>query len=123
METDAKKTIASINAGKAPYKDPDNPELYAFVFHINGTLMANAVNQMAVGTNMSGTVDASGKPFRDEMISGAVTNGTGWIRYVYSSTNLGGLFIKSSYYQLVNGSDGEAYVVGSGRFISCDESE
>jgi len=121
LSSDAPGTIADINAGKAPYRDPTDPELYVFVFDKNVTLLANAVNSANNGKNLSGTTDVSGKAFRDDMVDGAVRNGTGWVSYVYSNPNSLGLYQKMSYYQLVNGSDGISYIAGSGRYGSCDE--
>ncbi|WP_319580779.1 transporter substrate-binding domain-containing protein [uncultured Methanospirillum sp.] len=121
LSSDAPGTIADINAGKAPYRDPTDPELYAFVFDKNVTLLANSVNSANNGKNLSGTTDVTGKAFRDDMVDGAVRNGTGWVSYVYSNPDSLGLYQKMSYYQLVNGSDGISYIVGAGRYVSCDE--
>ena len=121
LSSDAPGTLADINAGKAPYRDPTDPELYVFVFDKNVTLLANAVNSANNGKNLSGMTDVTGKAFRDDMVDGAVRNGTGWVSYVYSNPDSLGLYQKMSYYQLVNGSDGSSYVAGSGRYVSCDE--
>ncbi len=121
LSSDAPGTISDINAGKAPYRDPTDPELYVFVFDKNVTLLANAVNSANNGKNLSGTTDVTGKAFRDDMVDGAVRNGTGWVSYVYSNPDSLGLYQKMSYYQLVNGSDGNSYITGAGRYISCDE--
>lgn len=121
IKTDAPGTIAAINAGESPYRDPVNPDLYAFVFDTNVTLIANAVNQVNIGGNLSGTTDVTGKPFRDELVKGAIKDGSGWVTYAYSNPGSLGLFEKSSYYQRVTGSDGKEYVVGSGRYLTCSE--
>lgn len=120
---DALGTIAAIQAGESPYRDPVDPEFYVFVFDTSVNLKANAVNMVNTGKNLAGTTDVFGKPFRDQMVQGAVQNGTGWVSYVYSNPDSLGLYQKMSYYQLVTGSDGVQYVVGSGRYITCDESE
>ena len=121
MEYDANQTLADINAGKSPYRDQEDPDLYAYVFDTSVVLRANAVNQKIVGGNFSGKTDAYGSPFRDEIVAGALENGDGWISYVYSSPSAPGLYHKMGYYQLVTGSDGISYVVGAGRYILCDE--
>ncbi len=123
IATDAQGTIASIHAGESPYRDPVDSELYVFVFDTKVNLMANAVNTANTGKNLAGTTDVFGYPFRDEMIEGAVQNGTGWVSYVYSNPNSLGLYQKMSYYQLVNGSDGIEYVVGAGRYRICGVAE
>lgn len=121
IASDAQETIAAINTGNAPYRDETDPDLYVFVFDTNVTLMANAANNANNGKNLSSTTDVYGNAFRDEMITGALQNGTGWVSYVYSNPDSLGLYYKTSYYLLVNGSDGTAYVVGAGRYKTCDE--
>lgn len=121
VATDAPGTFAAINAGKAPYRNQEDPNLYVFAFDSSVKLMANAASTENVGKNLAGTTDVAGKPFRDEMISGALQNGTGWVSYTYSNPESLGLYTKMSYYQLVNGSDGRDYIVGAGRYQTCDE--
>jgi polar amino acid transport system substrate-binding protein len=121
IASDAQGTIARINEGTTPYKDPVDRDLYVFVFDTKVQLMANAANTGNNGKNLSGTTDIYGKAFRDEMVAGALQNGTGWVSYIYSNPDSLGLYRKMSYYQLVNGSDGITYVVGAGRYVTCDE--
>ena len=121
IESDATGTIADINAGKAPYIYPDCQDVYVFVYDTKGTLIANADNPGLVGKNFSGLIDVTGKKFRDEMIAGALKDGSGSIDYVHSDSETSGLYQKRSYYELVTGSDGVVYVVGAGRYLSCDE--
>ncbi len=123
MASDAPGTIASIQAGKSPYRDPADPDLYVFVFDTSVNLIANAVNSVNTGKNLAGTTDVFGHPFRDEMVKGAEQNGTGWVSYVYSNPDSLGLYQKMSYYQMVTGSDGNQYVVGAGRYQTCGERE
>jgi polar amino acid transport system substrate-binding protein len=54
--------------------------------------------------------------FRDELISGAVDNGTGWVDYIWTNPAMGGLFYKTTYYKLVTGSNGVEYVVCGGKY-------
>ena len=119
IEKNAPETIRHINAGEAPYRDPENPALYVFVFDTNVTVIAHADNILAVGLNQRGKADVTGKPFRDEIVEGALANGTGWVDYVYSNPVEAGLYRKTSYYQLVRGSDGNRYVVSSGTYKGC----
>ena len=121
LQTGADEAIAAINAGNPPFRDESDSDLYAFVFDTGVHLVANAVNQQHVGRNLSGTTDAYGKPFRDEMITLARENGSGWVSYVYSNPDSLGLYQKESYVKLVTGSDGAEYVAGSGRYRSCTE--
>jgi polar amino acid transport system substrate-binding protein len=65
---------------------------------------------------MRGKADVSGKMFRDELVSGALQKGTGFVDYIWTSPSEEGLFYKTTYYRLVIGSDGVQYVVCAGRY-------
>jgi len=116
LEEDAPGTLAKIDAGEHPYVDEENPGLYVFVYDTKVNLVADAGNPGLSGMNMSGKADVSGKLFRDELIAGALNNGTGWVDYIWTSPAAGGLFYKTTYYRLAIGSDGEKYVVCGGRY-------
>ena len=116
MAADAQGTIAKINQQLAPYKDPVNPALYTFVYDTAVTIVAHASNSLLVGVNFKGKTDAAGKPFRDEIVQGALANGTGWVDYIYTKPDQSGLYYKTSYYKLTTGSDGILYVVCAGRY-------
>jgi polar amino acid transport system substrate-binding protein len=116
LEEDAPATLAKIDAGEHPYVDKEDPSLYVFVYDTKVNLVADAGNPGLSGQNMSGKTDVSGKAFRDELIAGALNNGTGWVDYIWTNPALGGLFYKTTYYRLVTGSDGAEYVVCAGRY-------
>jgi len=116
IEKDAAGTFAAIDAGEAPYVDPRNPALYAFVFDRSVKVVANP-DPAFQGRDMKGVPDATGKLFRDALVAGAFADGSGWIEYVKEEPGEKGLFRKASYYKLVTGSDGERYVVGAGRYL------
>mgnify|MGYP001766187447 FL=1 len=121
ISRDATGTIADIQNGRHPYKDRSDPSLYVYVFDTGVTLIANAAQPDLAGTNFSGKVDASGKKFRDEIVTGAMKQGSGIVSYTYSNPIETGIFYKEAYYTLVTGSDRKQYVVGAGRYLSCDE--
>ena len=112
----AAETFAHINAGDAPYVDPDDHSLYVFVYDLNVTMMAHGENPLLVGSDLSGKTDVTGRAFRDELVAGALANGTGWVGYVYISPTKTNLFYKITYYCLVLGSDGNQYVVCCGNY-------
>ena len=112
-------TLRRINAGEAPYRNAQNPALYAFVYDTNMTVVAHADNLLLIGFSMKGKQDVTGKPFHDEILKGALKNGTGWEDYVYSNPVQPNLYYKTTYYRLVRGSDGDSYIVGSGNFRAC----
>lgn len=117
--TNAPDTFLRINAGEAPYRDPENPALYVFVYDANATMVAHADNIQLVGINYRGKTDVTGRPFRDEIVAGALKNGTGWVDYVYLNPVQQNLYSKTTYYRLTRGSDGASYVVCSGNFKRC----
>ena len=116
IEKDAAGTFAAINAGEAPYVDPANPALYAFVFDRDVIAVANP-DPAIRGRDMKGVPDAAGTMFRDAMVAGAFADGSGWVEYVKEEPGKQGLYRKASYYKLVTGSDGVQYVVGAGRYL------
>lgn len=116
IEKNASDTFRRINAGAAPYRDPENPGLYAFVYDTNVTVVADAENILLVGVNFKGKTDVTGKLFHDDIIAGALKNGTGWVEYVYMNPAETNLYYKTTYYRLTMGSDGNSYIVCSGNY-------
>ena len=116
IESDASGTISLINNHEAPYKDSENGALYCFAYNTDLTVVAHATNSSIVGANFKGKPDAAGKLFRDEILAGALANGTGWVDYIYTKPDQGGLFQKTTYYRLSNGSDGTNYIVCAGKY-------
>jgi len=119
IEADVAGAFAAINAGEHPYKNRAQQELYVFVYDTNVTMVADADNIKLVGVNFRGKTDVTGKPFRDEIVAGALRNGSGWVEYLYINPVETGLYLKKTYYQLVRGSDGQQYVVCSGMYKRC----
>ena len=113
---DAPATIRAINAGRHPYRDEEKPGLYVFAYDTDVVMVAHATNIHLVGVDFRGKTDVAGKAFRDDMVAGALKNGSGWEEYIYINPAESGLFWKSTYYQLATGSDGNEYVVCSGIF-------
>lgn len=112
-------SITRINSGEGPFKDPVNPGLYVFVYNSKGTVVAHADDPLLVGKNFSKKADITGKLYHDEIFEGAGTYGTGWVHYVYTHPARSGIYPKKAYYRLVTGSDGDDYIVVSGRYMSC----
>lgn len=116
LQADAPGTLSKINQKLAPYKDPVNPILYTFVFDLNVVIVADAGNPSLTGVSMAGKPDVTGKLFRDELVQGALKNGTGWVDYTYTKPDQSGLYKKTAYYKLVTASNSIQYVVGAGRY-------
>ena len=119
IETDVHGTFLEINLGEDPYKNQTHQELYIFVYDTNLTMVADADNIKLVGVNCRGKTDVTGKPFRDEIVAGALQNGSGWVEYLYINPVETGLYLKKTYYQLVRGSDGQQYVICCGIYKRC----
>jgi len=116
IRQNATDAFLHINAGESPYKSTQYTSLYVFAYDTNATMVAHADNILLVGVNFHGKTDVAGTPFRDYIIQGALSNGKGWVDYVYSNIGQTNLYYKTTYYQLVTGSDGVQYVVCSGNF-------
>jgi polar amino acid transport system substrate-binding protein len=119
ISRNAPDTLRRINAGEVPYQDPQHPDLYAFVYSMDATIIAHADNIQLVGTNFRGKTDVTGTPLHDEILAGALKNGTGWVEYVYMNPVQTGLYYKRTFYRLTTGSDGNPYVVCAGNFKAC----
>jgi polar amino acid transport system substrate-binding protein len=113
---DAPGTFKRISTRDPLYLEGDYPELYIFVYDTNETWVAHANNPEMVGTNFKGKADVSGKKFSDEIVTGALKNGTGWEDYIYINPVEAGLYYKATYYRLAKGSDGKQYVVCGGKY-------
>ena len=61
IERDAADTFRRINAGEAPYRDPEDPALYAFVYDADLTMVAHADNIRLVGANFRRKTDVPQK--------------------------------------------------------------
>jgi polar amino acid transport system substrate-binding protein len=118
IEADAAGTLRRINAGEAPFQDTEHADLYAFVYDTNLTMIAHP-NAHLVGASLRGKTDVAGTPFRDEIMAGALANGTGWEEYVYTQPGRMNLYHKATYYRLATGSDGTRYVVCAGTYRPC----
>ncbi|MFH0967060.1 MAG: cache domain-containing protein, partial [Methanobacteriota archaeon] len=116
LARDAPGTIQRINAGQPPYKNTAKPDLYVFVYDPEVTMIAHGDNARMVGLNYHTKVDVAGVPFRDQLVQEALTNGSGWVDYIYSSPAETGLFWKTTRCQLATGSDEKKYIVCAGMY-------
>jgi polar amino acid transport system substrate-binding protein len=112
-------TIAAINTGLPPFRDPADPEVYAFVYDTNLTMVAHAGNYRMVGENYRDKTDVAGKAFRNELLATALSMGSGWVDYIYVTISESRLAHKMTYCRIVRGSDGRDYVVCAGTFRDC----
>ncbi|MGV6827057.1 MAG: cache domain-containing protein [bacterium] len=118
IKADAPQTLESILFGDHPYKDQDDPSLYVFVLDTTLTVAAHPIFPHLAGTNLAGKPDTRGKLFREEMLDKAVNKGSGWVDYYYLNPKTQQEALKLSYFELVTGSDGKQYIVGSGKYAT-----
>ncbi|WP_301663450.1 transporter substrate-binding domain-containing protein [Methanoculleus frigidifontis] len=116
LEADTPGTLARINAGEHPYWDENNRALYVFVYDTNTTIVAEADNPRLIGVNMKGKTDIAGTPFRDQITERALAERTGWVDYIWMIPEKNGIYCKSAYFRLVEGSDDNRYIVISGMY-------
>jgi signal transduction histidine kinase len=109
------QTLAKINMGEHPYKNLDNPSLYAFVLDTDLNLIAHFKTAI-VGRNMKGKPDVKGKLYRDEFLAVAQKDGSGWVDYYFENPKTKKIEHKTTFVKLAKGSDGRDYLVCSGRY-------
>lgn len=117
LSGDAAGTIAAINQGQAPYKDASNPALYVFIYNPEVVMVAHPRPEL-VGKSVKGKPDVRGKKFRDEIVSRALTAGSGWVEYHYQKPNESGIHRKTTHFAKVTGSDGQIYIVCAGKYLT-----
>lgn len=117
VEQNALQAFARINRAEDPYQDANNPSLYVFVLDTDLTVIAHPLRTGTIGTSLKGKPDAKGKLFRDEILEIALKDGNGWVDYHFVNPKTGELAHKISYFELVRGSDGKDYIIGSGKYF------
>jgi cytochrome c len=58
-------------------------DTYVFAYDLKGNVLLNPAFPQREGTNIAGGKDAKGKPFQDEILQVAATNGSGWVSYMF----------------------------------------
>jgi polar amino acid transport system substrate-binding protein len=117
MEQNVYQTLARINRAEHPYKDKDNPSLYIFVMDTDLTVRGHAIKTKVIGKNVKGKPDIKGKKFRDEFVTVTRRDGSGWVDYYFLNPKSKKEEHKTSFVKLVKGSDGNEYIVGSGKYF------
>jgi cytochrome c len=104
------KTLAEINTPKGKLSEGD---LYLFVNDLKGVTLAHGGNQKMIGQNQNELLDADGKPFIQEMIKIASTDGKGWVNYKWTNPATKKIQDKAAYIMKVEGQD---YFIGCGYY-------
>jgi polar amino acid transport system substrate-binding protein len=116
IEENALQTLARINRAEHPYKNKDDSALYVFVLNPEQTIVGHPIKTKVIGKNMKGKPDIKGKLFRDEFVAVARKDGSGWVDYYFLNPKTKKEEHKTSFIKLVKGSDGNEYIVGSGKY-------
>lgn len=58
-------------------------DTYLYAYDSKGNVLLNAAFPQREGTNIAGQKDAKGKPFQDEILKVAATQGAGWVSYMF----------------------------------------
>jgi polar amino acid transport system substrate-binding protein len=116
LRKNASEVIKEINAGEHPYKDKNIPSLWVWLFDTDLKIIAHP-NSRIVGKVRKGVPDVKGKMYRDEILKGALKNGSGWVEYHYPKPGRRGYFKKSCYYVLSKASNGKKYIVCSAYYL------
>ena len=117
IEKNALQTLARINRAEHPYNNKDNTSLYVFVFDTALTVRAHPTRTFIIGKNVKGKPDTKGKNFRDEMLAKSMTDGGGWVDYYFINPKTKKEEHKNTYFELAKGSDGNSYIVASGKYF------
>jgi len=110
IDAQGEKLFPSFREAKSPWY---NSEFYVFVWAMNGTQVVCPPDRESEGKNMSGLLDAEGKPIGKLFIEAAGSgNGEGWVDYSWKETESSEpahrfTFVKKATFE------GRAYLVGS----------
>src|SRR6201996_2132923 len=58
-------------------------DTYLYAYDSKGNVLLNPAFPQREGTNVTGQKDAKGKPFQDDILQIAATQGSGWISYMF----------------------------------------
>ena len=116
MEENVYQTLARINKAEHPYKNKDNPSLYVFVMTSELTVRGHPIKTKVIGKNVKDKPDIKGKMFRNEFQTVTRRDGSGWVDYYFLNPKTKMEEHKTSFVKLVKASDGNEYIVGSGKY-------
>ncbi len=58
-------------------------DTYLYAYDAKGNVLLNTAFPQREGTNIAGQMDPKGKPFQDEILKVAATEGSGWVSYMF----------------------------------------
>ena len=102
------KTFAEINNKGGLFT---NRDLYAFVYDMDGKVVAHGQNMSLIGKDMINAQDPDKKYYVKERVEIAKTKGNGWQDYKYTNPNTKAVEDKMAYIEKCNG-----LIVGAGAY-------
>jgi cytochrome c len=88
-------------------------DTYLYAYDAKGNVLLNAAFPQREGTNIAGMKDTKGKPFQDEILEVAATQGSGWVSYMFPKPGQTGSSEKWAYVKKVT-FDGTPGLIASG---------
>jgi cytochrome c len=121
IEALVEKAAALVNSkGKAAFADFRKSgsewmsgNTYLFAYDLKGNVLLNAAFPEREGTNVTGGKDVTGKPFQDEIVKVAQSQGSGWVDYMFPKPGQTKPSRKWTYVKAVN-IDGTPGLIGAG---------
>ena len=92
------KALAEISRPKGMF---DKGELYVFAYDLHGVMVAHPKNAALIGKNLLNEPDAEGKLFRKEIVQRAMSEGSGWVDYIYLNPETNRQEHKTTYFRKV----------------------
>jgi signal transduction histidine kinase len=92
------KALKDFNRSDGGFTDRD---LYIVVLDLNGKCLAHGVSPRIIGKDLSGFKDVDGKPFIQEELRIAKTNGSGWVDFKFVNPANQNIENKSQYLERV----------------------
>jgi len=93
------KALEAFNNPKGSFVDRD---LYIFVIDMQGTTIANGINEKLIGKNVLNMTDSDGNHFIKKMIEIGARKGKGFVEYKWSNPVDQSLELKKTYVERVN---------------------
>jgi cytochrome c len=90
------KLYSEVSGGKAPFVDRD---LYISIWDKNAKVLAHGANPKLIGKDFTDVKDVDGKPFMKEIISKAISAGSGWVDYKWENPVDKTVQPKSAYFE------------------------
>jgi len=104
--------LAEISQPEGGYYFKDKA-LYAFVYDDQVVMLAHPYKPGLIGKSYKGKPDVKGKKFRDDIVTMAIKNGSGWTDYSYQKPGEKGIHEKTAYCKLVTVKS-KKYIVAAG---------